>query len=41
MFLIPINDFCFYEYLTIRANKKVHYGYPGKNWQVSDQTERT
>ena len=22
------------------ANKKVQYGYPGKNGQVSDQTER-
>ena len=33
--------FSFYEYLTTRANKKVQYGYPGKNGQVSDQTERT
>ena len=24
-----------------RAYKKVQYGYPGKNGQVSDQTERT
>ena len=25
-------------YLIIQANKKVQYGYPGKNGQVSDQT---
>ena len=33
--------FLFYEYLTTRANEKVQYRYPGKNGQISDQTERT
>ena len=39
MFLV--RNFCFNKYLPTLAYKKVQYGYPGKNWQVSDQTERT
>ena len=41
IFFCSLYYFHFYEYLTTPANKKVQYGYPGKNWKFSDQTERT
>ena len=31
----------FFKCLPTRAYKKVQYGFPGKNGQVSDQIERT
>ena len=37
----PYNNFAFMNIWLLGLNKKVQYGFPGKNGQVSDQKERT